>query len=183
MAGPPADVSPERLFRSLLQTPRPSALVAWRPTGANNIALTCRALTALEEAAAFDAANSLPPGAWGSRVSCALVAASVWAGDVRAFSCADGVASLPAPVADALCREVNAILDRISPSYSRPGAGEWIAALAKGAEHPENFWIMRALAYEDSPTSYFGVPLRDMTDGQWMCFRASRIVAEKQKSA
>ena len=95
MAGPPADVLPERLFRFLLSTPRPIAPVLWRLRGAEHIALHCRALTSLEEAAALDGAAGLPAGAWRPRLLCGLVASAVCDADgALAFSSADAVARL-----------------------------------------------------------------------------------------
>ena len=178
---PPADIPPERLFRFLLTTPRPIAPVVWRPRGAENVVLYCRALTVLEEAVAADAATGLPPGAWRSRFLCGLVASAVWSGGEPAFSSADGVARLPSTEADALCAEVDATLARISPSYTRTGLAEWMAALKKGAEHGSNFSLLHALAHNDCPSKFFGMPLKDLTDGHWMCFRAAHRVIEARR--
>ncbi len=147
------------------------------------MSLHCRAITALEEAAALDGAAGLPAEVWRGRLLCGLVASAVCDDDgALAFSSADAVARLPSDEADALCLEVGATLDRISPSYTRPGIKLWTDALTKGASHTSNFSSLYSLAHSECPTAYFGLPLRDLTDGHWMCFRAAHQIIEAKRN-
>jgi hypothetical protein len=89
-----------------------------------------------------------------------------------------------------LCRSVTDALDIIGPWIPYSSHGDWVERLAIGAMHPTN--IIRAQALSSSidsgfthtvprPDRFFGVPLDDVTEGQWMAFRAARKSFNRRK--
>jgi hypothetical protein len=187
---PPAGVAPARLFRILLQRPRAVAPLTRRITGAEGIALRVRAVSGLDEAAVADAAEGAgPTGA--SRAAAELISRALFTSDGPAFATAADVGVLMDFEAVALARDVRAVLDVISPTYARCDVGAWASILKKGAHAAMNWAETLALggcvdiAYGFStgrlierPDRYFGVPLAEMTDGQWMVYRAALDVVE-----
>lgn len=177
--GPPPDVSPPRLFRLLVARPRPEQPIAFRFAGVEHAPLVVRAPLACEVNAALDVAPS-------DAAAAALVAVSLYADGARLFGSAADVLDLPDVELPALTRDVLSALARIAPMYGRCNEPAWHEALVRGSQHPSNRTAWRALAgsvdivlgakrpiYVERPDRYFGVPLADLTDGQWMAFRAA----------
>jgi hypothetical protein len=187
---PPPGVPPARLFRILLQRPRAVAPLSRRITGAEHVALRVRALSGLDEAAIADAAEGAGPSG-GSRAAAELVSRALFTSDGPAFASADDVGVLMDFEAIALARDVRAVLDVISPTYVRCDVGAWAAALKKGAYAAANWAETLALGgcvdcafgmgfgrMIERPDRYFGIPMAEMTDGQWMVYRAALEVVE-----
>lgn len=193
MIQPPRDVEPGRLFRLLLQRPRPITSLACRIRGAENVALRVRAISGIDEAAIADASEG-PDEVRGSRAAAELVHRALLAPGGPAFASADEVGHLGADEALALARAVRAALDVISPTYVLHDGAAWDRVLRRGASAPGNWaealslggCVDYAFGYGvgrsiERPDRYFGIPLADMTDGQWMAYRAARAVAEELK--
>jgi hypothetical protein len=179
---PPATVAPERLFRLLLATPRPIARLAWCLPGAEHIALHVRALTGLETQAVIDTGANLWRG---------LVAASLMTDDGPAFLTPDLVGHMPSHLFDAMSADVRLALDTVSPTYVLSDVAAWHAELIKGAKHPSNWYLVREMAncvdvslgpgqafIHERPDRYFGLPVRELTDGHLMAYRAARAATE-----
>lgn len=193
MIAPPVNVAPARLFRLLLQRPRAVAPLARRITGAEHVALRVRAISSLDEAAIADAAESAGPNG-GSRASAEIIARALLTDDGPAFASASDVGVLMDFEAMALARDVRAVLDVISPTYVRSDVGAWAAVLKQGANAAMNWaetlaiggCVDYALGFSmgrmtERPDRYFGLPLAEMTDGQWMAYRAALDVVEGLK--
>lgn len=157
--------------------------IAYRVPGLDGVALEVRALRPLEEAAAYDAVTALEPEEARPRALVAeVVAAALWTPKGRAFKNGEGVGALHEAEADELAAAVLSSLDVISPSYRTADAGAWAARLLEGAKTPSNMSVALALGgcvevgYRATPRPdlYFGLPLRELTDGQWMAYRAAR---------
>lgn len=179
LLGPPPDVSPPRLFRLLASRARAEQPIAFRFAGVEHAPLVVRAPLASELASALDAA---PPDAFAA----ALVAVSLYDGNERVFASAADVLELPDVELPALTHDVVSALARVAPFYGRCDEEAWHRALVAGARHRSNATAFRALAgsvdlvlgakrpiFIERPDRYFGVPLADLTDGQWMAFRAA----------
>lgn len=190
---PPAGVLPARLFRILLQRPRAVAPLPRRITGAEHVALRVRAISGLDEAAIADAADGAGPIA-GSRAAAELLVRALLTDDGPAFASASDVGALMDFEAMALAREVRAVLDVISPTYVRSDVGAWAATLKKGAYAAVNWAETLVIGgcvdyafgmgfgrFTERPDRYFGLPLAEMTDGQWMAYRAALDVVEGLK--
>lgn len=154
------------------------------------MALRVRAVSGLDEAAIADAAEGAGP-TWASRVSAELISRALFTDDGPAFATAADVGALMDFEATALARDVRAVLDVISPTYARCDVGAWAAALKQGAHATANWAETLALGgcvdisygfgtgrLIERPDRYFGVPLADMTDGQWMVYRAAVDIVE-----
>ncbi|MGK3981310.1 hypothetical protein WMF38_57465 [Sorangium sp. So ce118] len=190
---PPAGVSPARLFRILLQRPRAVAPLARRITGAEHVALRVRAISSLDEAAIADAAENAGPNA-GSRAAAELLVRALLTDHGPAFASSADVGALMDFEAMSLAREVRSVLDVISPTYARSDVGAWAATLKKGAYAGVNWAETLAIGgcvdyafgfgvgrFTERPDRYFGMPLAEMTDGQWMAYRAALDIVEGLK--
>lgn len=195
---PPSHIAPAKLFRLLLQRPRARVALAYRFAGAEHVRLFVRALRSGELGEAFDAADHLPIELQGSRAMLELVArALVLEGGERVF--VDGLAVaelLEGREADRLALEVCQALAWISPTYARSDTAAWHRVLVTGARDGANLHDAYTLGrcvdvalgsgfkqVTHRPDRYFGGAIADITDGQWMAFRAARsLVEEASKS-
>lgn len=183
---PPANVSPARLFRLLLQKPRPSIPIDHRLHGAPPI--TVRALRGREASAALDdAAQGVIAEVAVSIRSAALVAAAAFVAGRPLFATADDARDLYeddfVPLRDAVIRA----LGTVSPIYGLSNESTWMEALTKGARDPSNRGDANAIRlchdvafgavanFNPRPDRFFGMALSDLTDGQLMAFRAARL--------
>lgn len=193
MIPPPKDIEPARLFRILLQRPRATAPLVQRVRGAEAIPLRVRALSSVEEAAIADAADGLDEMR-GSRVAAELVCRTLLTPDGPAFASVEDVGGLDPEEAIVLAVAVRAALNIISPTYALHDSAAWDRVLQRGAKAPGNWAEALSLGgcvdyafgmgmgrSVERPDRYFGIPLADMTDGQWMVYRAARAVAEELK--
>lgn len=193
MIAPPVNVAPARLFRLLLRRPRPEISIAYRIRGVEHIPLRVRALSGVEEAIVGDAGDGWGDAA-GSVVAGQLVAMALLTPGGPAFASAEDVGALDMSEAMRLAVAVRAALDIISPSYSRHDVAAWDAALKTGAKDARNMAAAVALGgcvdyalgfstgrVTERPDRYFGMPLAEMTDGQWMAYRAARAVVQEMQ--
>lgn len=186
----PRQWPPERLFRLLLGAPRPRIPLDLRIAGAERVALEVRALRPLEEAAAVDEAAQVSVERRTDLLEAGLVVAALWTLGGPAFRSAADLGLLFADEAAALARTTLAALGIVSPSYRRSDAAAWGRALREGAQHPTNLGLTARLGgcvevgwrFSPRPDWFFGLPLGELTDGQWMAFRAAReVVATWEK--
>lgn len=187
---PPKDIPPERLFRTLLQLPRASVDLEYRLPAAPDIELRVCALTSAEisEALSFES-SELPEELRSGEAFSRLIEKSLFlASGEPAFSSYEQVGLLAEDDMESLAKAVFVALDRVSPTFVRSNFDLWLRALEKGAKHMSNFQTAQALGscidsgYSSSmprPDVFFGVPLKDLTDGHWMAYYASRKVVEE----
>jgi len=191
---PPSHIAPAKLFRLLLQRPQARVALAYRLAGAEHMPLFVGALRSREFGEAFDAADHLPVELQGSRVMLELVArALVLEGGEAVF--ADGLAVaelLEGREADRLAMEVCEALAWVAPTYARSDTAAWHRALVTGARDGANLHDAYTLGrcvdvalgsgfkqVTHRPDRYFGGAMADITDGQWMAFRAARSLVEE----
>lgn len=199
MLGPPADVTPARLFRLLTQRPRPELPLAYRLRAAPEIPLRVRALRRGEALAAGDVAEdfSALPGVRAAHEAFGLVAAALLLPSGPAFDSAEQVSALLSEAeAIDLVRHVGAALARCSPIHGRCDSDAWGARLRLGAKDPSNVYDaamlggcvdiavgagMRVVSMR--PDRYFGLPFSELTDGQCMAAQAARAVVLEHEQA
>jgi hypothetical protein len=193
---PPRHVSPARLFRILLRRPRARIAIPGRLRGAEETPLFAQALTGLEWGEARDEADGLAaPEARIGRLSCGLIARALVLDDgARVFAdAAEAAELLEEPEVHDLGADVLRALAVIGPTYAHSDAGAWAAVLAAGARDAANlhtaFVLGRSIdvslgsglrAVVSRPDRFFGCPLAELTDGQWLAFRAARKVVEDE---
>ncbi len=127
---------------------------------------------------------------------CGLIAAAVVLDDGSpAFSSAEQVARLLSErEASRLFTATFAVLNRISPIYGRSDTGAWHARLLQGAKDSRNIHLAARLGrcidisfgasvgeIMHRPERYFGGVQADLTDGQWLVFRAARALVQEMK--
>ena len=187
MAGaPPTDISPERLFRLLLTSPRASSPVDLPVDWADGGAFRVYALRPDDEAAVQEAAErgGANYALRREHAQAEMVALSLWVDGERAFPGAVGLMSaLDALDARLVVSAVVGVLARISPLYRATDSTAWLNVLQRGADHNDNRTQAHALACcvdgdirhgPPRPWLYWGCAARELTDGQWMAFRAAR---------
>jgi hypothetical protein len=187
---PLAGVSSARLFRLLLQRPRATAPIDYRIRGAEDVPLRVRALSSIDEAEIGDSDG--PSDQRMARAATEIIHRSLLTPQGLAFASPDEVGALMSTEAAELARACRLALDTISPTYTRHDVealnrklieggkadGNWPTALALGGcvDVSYGYGIART---SERPDRYFGVPLAELTDGQWMVFRASRKILEE----
>ena len=175
---PPKNIKPEVLFRRLSAYPGSVQDIAYKVTGAEGVSLSVRAMASHEIYSLIDDADDKPAG---------IVCATLLADGERAFSSPEEIFRLHKEEVASLYQEVAEALISISPLYSSIDHVKWMAVLKKGAIHPTN--ISTALAMSECvdtlvggggtirlnrPDRYYGIPVREMTDGQRLAFNAAR---------
>jgi len=191
-ADPPRDVPPDVLFRLLLGRPRPRRRIAWRSPYAPHVTLYVRGLCGVEVGSIVDAFHDLEPAVLReSRSSCEVVAYAAVLDDWRpAFRDGYELANLlDEREAAELGAHVAQALAIVSPLYSTIDSGAWHRALVTGAKAARNIHTAVVLgrcvdvAYGPTcrewiprPERFFGGSQADLTDGQWLVFRAARAV-------
>lgn len=198
MHGPPpapAICSPARLWRLLASAEggRPSWPLSLRCAAAPDTPLHVVALRGAEVEALLDDAR--PHGgakADYGRFRMAVLAASLWTPDGRAFSCPAGAGYLQSDEAEALADACFAALAICSPVYRRSPLPQWEAVLRDGARDPSNVLDAISLgacvehgfaATTPRPDLWFGCPIGSLTDGQMMAYRAAREVLRDLSTA
>lgn len=173
---PPADVPPGRLFRSLLQLPRPTERIGYRFDALPQKALRVQALHPLEWFEARDSPD----------FQAALVAAALVGSDGQQIVTYADLLLLTDQEFSALRDAVLPVLWRIAPTYSLCDSDEWGAVLQRGAEQHISTVVAMSQCREqlgqqivEAPEKYFGVPRGALLDGHWMAFRAARAVYVK----
>lgn len=168
MLEPPKDVAPDVLFRRLCQLPRPGVSIGYRIRGAEQVALSVRAVRAAE-------AHCPSPE---------LISEALWTGSSRAFPSAEAVTRLLGENELAgLSRAVEAALGLCSPLDGLSEWRPWHQKLLEGARHVSNRTMAYSLGSQfdiagrlvlDRPERYFGVPACDLVDAHWFAYRAAR---------
>jgi hypothetical protein len=187
----PPDCPPERLFRMLVRRPRPTAPLLVTLPGLEGFPLHVRALGGLEMADASDGSQG-PAERVAVRLAAELIARAVVDSRGQPIGSVEDVGCLGDEDVLRLGRATKAALDVISPTYGRSDFTAWARRLKQGAKHSTNIaealalggCVELALGYgvgraTERPDRYFGVPLADMTDGQWMAYRAAREVYQE----
>jgi hypothetical protein len=189
MIAPPKEIPAARLFRLLLARPYAVAPLTYRIRGAEAIPLRVRALRSADELAISDASVGAPAIA-GSCAASELVLRALLAPGGPAFASVETVDAMGTDEVMRLASAVRAALNVISPTYVLADSALWMARLKEGAranwsealslggcsDVAYGFGVGRAT---ERPDRYFGIPLADMTDGQWMVYRAARAVFEE----
>lgn len=188
LLGPPAHVEPARLFRLLIQRPRPRLPLTWRASAAPHVALYVVALRGVEQEEAHDASKARggPPDVQQRALWAELAVRSLRTDDGPALGSAAQLDGLPGHEGAALLGALATALATISPTYGWSDWPAWDRALRKGAEHRSNYGealTMGACAdfgamggSSPRPDRYYGLPVADITDGQLMAYRAARAV-------
>lgn len=192
IAPSPPKLPPEDLFQALLERPYAVAPLDYRIPGVEDVPLRVRALSGRDYGAASRAGRD--PGEIGrARFAKEILCRALLTPDGPAFASADEVGALRPDEAVELDAAVGLALAPISPVYGWSDVEAWMRVLQVGAEHPSNIGALYALAgcvdtaigstvyvRTERPDRYFGVPIADITDGQWMAYRAARRTIEKR---
>ena len=123
-----------------------------------------------------------------------ILAACVYQNGRPAFGGVGSVRALSERELQRLAVVVTEALSRVCPIMSRCDYMAWLKALEQGAGDPSNAFTAHAIAdcvdyaigasqarVTLRPDRYFGLPLRSLTDGQLLAFRAAVNVAQKQR--
>lgn len=189
---PPKSLAPERLFRLLLSA-RPSLPIPFRFAGLEQHTLTVGALSAQHFADSEDATSHLSGERRTSWFWAHVISQCLESAGRRVFDDAADVLGLSETQLSALRRDVESTLSVVSPSYSFSNWVTWHARLVVGADHHLNAGAYRGLAasYDigggiaqprviERPDRYYGVSLCQLTDAQWMVYRAARALYESR---
>lgn len=191
--GPPSDIPDERLFRLLTRSPRAYLPVKIPTLQAGSCgAFRVYALTPDEELDCAEAADDVPEQSRRDVLLAELVARSLYLDGSPYFASAADMLDM---YEDDFARVAGATwqaLSVIAPSYSRVDSLAWDMVLCRGAKHYRNYRRSMALALcidivpmskakLPRPDRFFGVPMGEVTDGQWMAFRAAFNVHVESK--
>lgn len=177
----PSEVAPERLFRALAGRDRPSwHLPEWR--GVSGLSVYALSGAELDEVLPFGVALSDVESTESRSV---LISSTLFdSSGRRVFPTVESVGDVMERDAAELFGLVAGALCIVSPTYGRSSQAEWKRILRRGAEHPGNGAICRAVCesfdvvpmsavFLPRPHLYFGKPLAELTDGQWWAFDAA----------
>lgn len=191
MIAPPKEIPAGRLFRMLLARPYAVASITYRIRDAEGVPLRVRALRTVDEYAIADASAGAPETR-AARCASELIVRSLLAPGGPAFASIEEVDAMDSGEVLDLAKAIREALNVIGPTYAIVDIGRWEARLKEGAR--ANWSEMLALGgcadfafgygvgrAVERPDRYFGIPLADMTDGQWMVYRAARAVFEEAK--
>lgn len=192
MGGPPENITPARLFRIFLRAPRATLPVELPPLfGPSCGALFVSALTPSEENDAWESAASVVKPLRAETYHAELVARSLLLPDgSRAFRNRDELLSFDESDYYSIVGPCLEALRICAPAYRRSDSEAWIHYLARGALEYPNIHRACALAWcadwssratVPRPDRFFGVPMADVTDGQWMAWRAAKRVVIDSK--
>lgn len=175
----PPDTSDDKLFRSLLATPRPKRLLNFK---LENIRLYVQGL-AFSEIADIDSSGN-------EYIADIASACLVLENGKRAFSSGNSMATILSwSEFRKLTDETYRTLIEISPMLHSCDYAAWKAKLESGAAHPSNFIITNALGNclsftvlptkvitHDHPEHYFNIPKKELLDCHWMAYWAARSI-------
>lgn len=192
---PPSNVAPDALFRLLLRTPRPTLpVVISMPGVAAGGAFSVRAITGTELFGARDQADTEPEPLRDRVMVAQLIALSLVQGGAPVFTSPAELGQLDEDDYLAVASVVLPAVATISPVYGLSDTAAWESRLVAGAQHRSNQVAAAALAdcrerrtlirvrnkarcYQitttDRPDRYYGLPLGQLTDGHWLCYRAA----------
>ncbi|MBU1008450.1 hypothetical protein KKA53_05230 [Candidatus Dependentiae bacterium] len=127
----------------------------------------------------------------GDSVECHIVAAATHLRDGRrAFDTAEQVGMMLEHEVRALAKDVSEALSVISPVLPMSDLKAWVQTLRKGADENPSEAIALGHCYDAAlgfgagriiprPDRFFGLPFRQLTDGQWFLYHACREWMEK----
>lgn len=190
---PPPDIPPDRLFRLLLTVPHPTSRLTFRFSDAPDVALYVRAIHPREASLAIDSAGALHKRIADSAIAAELIAKTILTeSGERLFASVSDLDELPDVEFTALSKAVVKELDRVCPMLGRIDQAKWHAALCRGARHITNASDRMALSqcYDvveygrfqrivERPDRFYGVPMREMLYGHWLCYHAARALFEE----
>ena len=178
---PPKKVPPEALFRELCQFPRASRDLDYKIRGIEGFELRVRSLSSLEFFRARDLAKS------DKDVAPCLLSACLLADGELAFPDYREIYALCNEEVDSLFAAASDILVEISPIFAVVDVPAWTAALVDGAKHGTNIYTAHVMSEcvhisggvertvrIPRPDLYYGLPTRELTDGQLLSFYAAR---------
>ncbi len=182
MHEPPAAsvCSPAHLYR-VLTSGQPRWPLTYQPPGLERFKLEARGLSSCEAGHVFDELDRLEKGVRATAQMLDLVALTLLADGRPAFTSSEQVGGLPTHIVEALGRAVYEALSVCAPLYRSTNDVAWERVLREGAR--ANWRIALALGgsidegatrWIDRPDRFWGRPLIEITDGQWMAYRASR---------
>lgn len=171
---PPSNISPGKLFRGLLRTPRPVKKLDVRLDVAPDVVLFAQALTPIEIATVRDADPSEREGYF-------LALSVVDDFGARVFATPGQTSHLLDHESDALLSAVRDAHHAIAPTYDFSDITRWDAVLQEGAKDFASFSLTIAIGaaceitpfknpYRPRPDLYFGLPNAELTDGQHLAF-------------
>lgn len=175
----PPDIKSDRLFRLLLETPRPKQALEFKITGVSNT-LYVQALSSHEVA---DLSND-------NLSAQILTKCLVLKSGKPAFSSAEKLGSvLSMAEFKELNREVSQVMSTISPMLGYCDQAAWNQKLEEGAKHPSNFSLVYSLGMcfdfivlpdkiisKDHPETFFGIPRKELLDCHWMAYWSARKI-------
>jgi len=182
IVGPPADLTDAQLFRLLLQTPRAIAPLDFELRGARG-AFFVRAIRRLDVNRINDACEAERPAVRGWLVRRELVALTLCdRHGTPSVRDSRELGALDHDELQGLTTAVQQQLQRISPLYGHSLVDAWERRLEDGAGAQENRGAADVLGsccemagrlFVPRPDRYFDVPIRELTDGQWMAYWAA----------
>ncbi len=187
---PPADVGADALFVRLLARPR-----AWLPielalAGRPAAAFRVHAVHPLDERLVLDEVARMPPELQQARVDAGLAALALHDDrGLRVFTTGRQLLELlrDADVAK-LIAAVGPTLRACSPSYRLSNVQSWRQRLIEGAELESHLAVRLAYCADGDtvygaprPDRFFGLPIGELTDGQWLAYRAARFAFVESK--
>lgn len=185
--GPPQDVPAHRLFRLLLQKPRPILPLQHRMAVAPHVPLFVRALTPMEFEAAIDNAEEVVP----MHVLCG----ALWTKGGPAFNTVEQIERCSEREINALLVPLRDALNIICPVSTRIDRAAWELRLTEGAREVNNWPIARmiglsalrfvpqsktGMVFEPALSDYFGLPFSEITEGQYMAYAAGKTVFQER---
>jgi hypothetical protein len=174
MISPPKHIPAKRVFRLLSGVPRPLLEIEYRIEEAKNIQLFVQGLRGVEEAAALDAVEGIAnEEAKYSSLAAELIQKSLLTSRGPAFYSVNDVLKLKEYSLKPLWVAVRKALGIVSPTYSNANVIQWKFFLKEGASSHGN--IVEAMKMSSCDAQeYYGLPMREVTDGQLIVFEAAR---------
>jgi hypothetical protein len=190
MIGPPEGVSPARLFRLLLRRPRPWLAIDLSVAG-HSVGFSVQALSVAEVGDVLDAVEDGRPEMRSDIVSTELAARCLRLNGEPCFENAAAMRSvLESDEAERVIEAVGMALATIGPRFPPCSFDRWLHHVKEGASHHENIMRAHMLAgcvdsgwrtEASRPERFFDVRTPDeLTDGQWLAFRAAREATTKK---
>jgi len=182
---PPVGYPKEKLFRKLLELPRPTWPLKFRVEGVPHIRLHVRAIKSIQAADVNDGLLEIEHREVRQYEGAArVISLCVYTDKGRAFTSPDQALRLSESELDQLGSEITVALQHCSPTFRRSDAQSWELALKEGAQHMSNFYESMSMYRScdragmdanlvERPERYFGVPMCELTDGHLMVFSAA----------
>ena len=182
---PPEGIPKHKLFRTLLQRPRPKWPLEFRVKGVEHIPLHVVGMRSIEAADLHEGLSEIEiREIRGYESAARVIALCAHTRKGRAFTSAEEVMMLSSLEVNELGWEITRALQYCSPTFRRSDTKAWSLALREGAEHMSNFYESLTMyrscdrvgmdgVISERPDRYFGIPMCELTDGQLMVFSAA----------